>query len=416
MACHSADRLTGYTGYTGREYALALERDPHHVKDRHAQAYEVLTEERSRKIVRRLYPDKIDPRPEADRLCLSCHVQPNYDGPSRSAHGVKQFRLEDGVSCEACHGPAQHWLAAHFRDGWKDMPSEAKLTLGQRDTRSLLGRIRICVDCHVGRPGMEVNHDLIAAGHPRLSFEFSGFHFLLHKHWDEAKDIQAYTHGREEFETWAWLLGQLVSACTALELLADRAAGGDNRIWPEFAEHDCSACHHDLKATSERQERGFGKRKPGAMPQNRWYVAMLPQALDALGAPADKHLLALLGEIRAGLETVPPNRKQVAENALHAAAILGKLEVDKRVDPQVAANRFTTTLTTVRNENCGDDDAVQFFLASTALGRARRELQPALVRPTMRLLLQLPDDGGPASIAPVGYRSTLDALKKARSR
>jgi hypothetical protein len=59
-----------------------------------------------------------------------------------------------------------------------------------------------------------------------------------------------------------------------------------------------------------------------------------------------------------------------------------------------------------------DDDAVQFFLASAAYGRARKDVQPPLARPTMRLLLQLPTSDRSATIDAREFRKTLDALQK----
>jgi hypothetical protein len=414
-ACHNADT---HSGVKGREYGLAMERGPavprQRVKDRHAQAYEVLFEKRSREIERKLHPQKKHAGAETDEVCLRCHVHPNFDTqPVRVEHGIRQFRMEDGVSCEACHGPAQEWLATHFRSARTDAE---RLAQGQYDTRSLRGRIEICVNCHVGAPGMEVNHDLIAAGHPRLTFEFSGFQFLLHKHWDSAKDTdnKADPRGQEDFETRAWLLGQVISARASLALLAHRAEQKTDGVWPEFAEHDCAACHHDLRVGSNPIKGNLAPRKRVILPQSRWYVAMVPQALEGLGVPADKKLLTLLDGIRKGLESMPPRSEPIVGKARQAAAILANgLDAAERIQPETyaAEKRFASMLFDVSSIET-DDEAVQFFLASTTLSRARKDLQPALVRPTMRLLLQLPTSDRWATIDSRDYRKTLDALKK----
>ena len=80
---------------------------------------------------------------------------------------------QDGVNCESCHGPAQLWLAEHTQYGWNNRPPLEKERLGMRPTRELPERAAVCVGCHVGPPGRDMNHDLIAAGHPRLNFEFA---------------------------------------------------------------------------------------------------------------------------------------------------------------------------------------------------------------------------------------------------
>jgi hypothetical protein len=415
-ACHNADLLAG----PGRhEYRLAIEPDPANpsrLKDRHAQAYAVLLEERSQQIARKLHPGKHDARAETDALCVKCHVHPDFhpdyaQTPVQRIEGVSTFRAEEGVSCEACHGAAKPWLSTHLSADWKE-----QLANGHSDTRTLLGRIRVCAACHVGTHGMEVDHDLIAAGHPRLSFEFSSFHALLHKHWNHAKDTDpaADARGRPDFEARAWLLGQVVTAQVSLELLADRADEKHGGSWPEFAEHDCAACHHALDPKSGPQERGFEKRRPGVMPQNRWYLAMLPQALEGLGVPADKNLIAILDEIRDGLETLSPKRKPVAEKARQAATLLGArlVAADAEIAGAHAAADWLAKFTLAANRGKDvDDDYVQFFLVNAALRRARHDLQPPLERRTMRLFLQIPSDSRYSTIDPMEYRKALEAVK-----
>jgi len=311
-ACHAG--TTGTTGTTGpgplgREYHLAMQRDfaaePAHHLDKHARAYEVLFDERSKRIVKNLHNLKAlaEARPERQTLCLRCHVHPEFDTiPSVVSGGVRRFRLEDGVSCEACHGAAEGWLPAHYRPGFDDTARER---LGMRDTRSAHGRARLCVDCHVGGPSAEVNHDLIAAGHPWLRFEFGDHHARWHKHWDAGKD-----RGTPDFEARAWAIGQATTAEAALRLLAARARD-ERRPWPEFAEQDCFACHHDLESPSWRQAQG----RRGAPEGNRWHTAMLPAALAALGQDDGTDLRTTLDELQAALRSWRPKRDVVANKA-----------------------------------------------------------------------------------------------------
>src|SRR5207253_2017930 len=97
--------------------------------------------------------------------------------------------------------------------------------------------------CHVGgpsedgRPPRDVDHDLIAAGHPRLEFEFSGSLANLPAHWSEKGRNAA-----PDFPARAWAIGQVASAGAALELLGDRARAAEQQSgrWPEFSEYDCA--------------------------------------------------------------------------------------------------------------------------------------------------------------------------------
>jgi hypothetical protein len=166
---------------------------------------------------------------------------------------------------------------------------------------------------------MDVNHDLIAAGHPRMRFEFAAYHSSYPKHW---RDDTLGT----DFEARAWFVGQLVTAQAALELLQHRASLAESRKnpkpWPEFAEHNCAACHHDLRPLSERQKGGFG---PGTatklpIPWGTWPYAMLPALREAPGLPRAKVDLSQLEKL---MRRRSPNSKEVSAEAAKQARAVG---------------------------------------------------------------------------------------------
>lgn len=222
----------------GSEYNIWIADDPH------AQAYSVLYDDRSRRIVQLLNGSHADAAPPAyeDPRCLSCHS--TTFAPARGPAGDV---LTDGVGCEACHGPAERWLDVHHLDGFD---AEAKRNTGFWDTDDLFTRAQVCTGCHVGGPGREVNHDLIAAGHPRLQFEMGAYLQAMPKHWDELRD-QVQHNGN--FALLTWLAGQAASSQSALRLTESRAAQG--QTWPEFSEWSCSACHHELQDTRSLQRK-----------------------------------------------------------------------------------------------------------------------------------------------------------------
>ncbi|MEO1994978.1 MAG: hypothetical protein ABGZ17_06850, partial [Planctomycetaceae bacterium] len=266
----------------------------------HRGAYATLTNHESSQIIKNLHRHR-DGQPlpaHKDASCLTCHAVNAVGGRDAFAAGhtrqhssntvaadASRFHVGDGVQCEACHGPAEKWVALHTTAEWRDpqqWTAERKLKeTGFRNTKGLYQRARMCAACHVGGVGRDMNHDMIAAGHPRLDFEFATFHARMPSHWDVRQDQRATTHLAADveqidldaqFEARAWMLGQIASADAALELLAERA-GNEHSVWPEFSEYGCFACHHDLKYKGWRTTE---RKSDGRYPWGTWYFSMLP--------------------------------------------------------------------------------------------------------------------------------------------
>jgi len=117
--------------------------------------------------------------------------------------------------------------------------------------------------------------DLIAAGHPRLRFEYSAFLASSPgKHWKSHQDRRR----TPDLEARAWVIGQLVSAEAALTAVLS-CGQGPGRKWQvlaEFAEYNCVGCHYNLTGKLEHQERGFGSWLAGSLPWGTWYYPLLP--------------------------------------------------------------------------------------------------------------------------------------------
>jgi hypothetical protein len=148
------------------------------VKDKHAKAYDVLLNDRSRRVAKNLKLDK----PESKAKCLDCHAT-NVAADLRT----QSFDLSDGVSCESCHGPAEQWLGPHTRDR-KDWTHEQSVKVGMYDTKNVARRAEKCLSCHLGTAEKFVDHEMIAAGHPDLYFELDTFSAVMPPHWKETDD------------------------------------------------------------------------------------------------------------------------------------------------------------------------------------------------------------------------------------
>ncbi len=283
-------------------------------QDPHTQAYDVLWWPRSadspnsQEIIKRLDADAVKSEDAYKAFllqnCCGCHAT-GVVPQGADAQIVEPESLSLGVHCEACHGPARDWKTAHLAQSWVHLTKEERKKNGNEMTRDLSVRASMCVKCHIGSldlPGQEVNHDLIAAGHPRLNFEFSLYLAKLPPHWDadadHAFEVRAVPEEnvtakpRTNFEFEAWQSGQLACADQALKLLSSRAyravkpassaVTGSQRsvLWPEFTEFDCFACHHDLQPSGFRQKR----RNDGVLVWGNWYFAMADFWLPAAGS------------------------------------------------------------------------------------------------------------------------------------
>lgn len=295
----------------------------------HAYAHLLLQNELSQQMGKYLGIDK----PQEAAICLNCHAS----NPDKSLR-ASGFSMADGVGCESCHGPAEKWLAVHDEQAWQSMSAAKKEELGFINTKDLLARAKVCMGCHVGSAlEQDVYHDLIAAGHPRLNFEFGSYHTNMERHWRNKNDLAMHP----DLAGRGWVVGQLASAQAAIQLLAHRAS--QNKVWPEFAEYDCFACHHDLSDPSWRQKRGYPGRKPGSLPWGSWYTAMpaaLVKLLDGDAAAEAGQKLQALSDL---MQSPYPDPKKVADLANETSAAFETLLTDvnaKKMSREQATKLF----------------------------------------------------------------------------
>lgn len=381
--CHGGD---GQHGPLGAEYSIWIQDDVH------AKAFSVLYNEESKLMAKLMHLDK--PAHEAP-LCLNCHA-PQNDAPFDEDVVSSYSELLDGVGCEGCHGAARDWLAPHVRKDWTAKSPKQKAEYGFRDTKDLWTRAMVCADCHVGEAGRDVNHDLYAAGHPRLFFELAAFNANMPAHWDRNKDrARAGSEDASSFEAKIWALGQLASAEAGLDLLSFRAkhASLDIKefsdakpypsemtvpVWPEYAEVECFSCHHDLSVPSWRQQRGFPGRLPGDAPWGTWLFPLVPEVTQQAGvdvASDDGPLWKLMGAMGKPLpsqELVFDNSERLRIQLTVAADSINKVGLSEE---QIAH------LLRGLSRSGGDhamqswDAATQTYLGIVALQQGRRDVQ-----------------------------------------
>ena len=199
--------------------------------DKHAKAYEVLLNEKSKRIAKNL---GLGDAHTAD-ICLDCHTD-NVPANLRS----KQFQVSDGVACEACHGGAMRWLGIHISGV---ATREAEVEAGMFPTEDPVHRASLCLSCHFGDDKKFVTHRILGAGHPRLSFELDTFTAIQPAHYKADRDYIERKRVANGVKTWA--IGQAVAVNQILDAILDPKRGQEG-IFPELAFFDCQACHHPM--------------------------------------------------------------------------------------------------------------------------------------------------------------------------
>lgn len=396
-SCHGA---SASRGVEGAEHTTFNNYDPH------KNAYAVLFQERSRRMVRLLAEGDGEPVVPAHRnsLCLNCHGANPINIVSPLSSDSVAHR---DAACENCHGAAEKWLTAHYSPGWKLIDEQTKAEqYGLLPTKDLAYRAKVCAGCHIGEPGREVNHRLIAAGHPALRFEFATYQAepVYTKHWRE----KGYG---QDLEAWAWLIGQVASGQASAELLAERAEaakdGDAGRDWPELAEYSCFSCHQDLTPGSvtikSPRRRGPNDPKPGVSPWGSWYFPLLRDSAKILPAEfctseaeGGCELSALAQLNRLFQNTDRPDASEVATAARSTAEeldkVLRKLQASARRSGETGEPIAEDALDSLLGNLLGYGQAVsdtgpgstdwdrhtQAYLGTVAMYRTRLQLDPTL--------------------------------------
>jgi hypothetical protein len=224
--CHGRSHADGAIV---RQDELMLWQDPATAAGAHSRAWDVLRDERAQSIGRRLGIGDASSAP----ICLGCHATP-------AGRRGARFQTSDGVGCESCHGPASGWLSTHYAVGGTHAANVSRGLVPLDNPRA---RAAICLDCHFGGAGAGqfVTHRIMAAGHPRISFELDLFS-TLQQHYDLDADYRTRKPGIDSTRLWA--IGQAMALDRALSLFT--TARGTEGLFPEFYFFDCHSCHRRI--------------------------------------------------------------------------------------------------------------------------------------------------------------------------
>lgn len=324
-ACHGGISPRSGTRINQNEYSKWI------TESKHASAYKVLLEERSLRIARNL---KMPEKPDKSAKCLDCHAL-NVAASRQAQTFVNEHGIEDGVSCESCHGPAEKWLGPHTTKGWTH---EQSLKVGMYDTRNPIRRAEKCLSCHLGNEEKTVDHEMIAAGHPDLIFELDTYSSVktMPVHWKQDEDNWKGPEPKPaSFGPRAWGVGQAVALREEMKQLIRRVRGPK---WPEFAEFDCYACHHDLRLPSWRQQRGY----TGTVGRPLWNpsrYAVFRLLVSQISPDDRKSLDESIARLNYLLDKPTADHEQIIATANQVAALADNLA------HKLSATKFTPPLT-----------------------------------------------------------------------
>ena len=196
----------------------------------HSRAFRVLREPRSIAIAKRLGLKDAASASE----CLGCHT-------TDAARKGPRFQTNDGVGCESCHGASSGWISSHYAVGASHARNVAQGLIPLDNPKA---RASVCLDCHFGsaKKGQFVDHRIMAAGHPRISFEMDLFS-TLQQHHDEDVDYIRRKGRTNSVQFWA--VGQAMALERSLNLFTKPAIATEG-IFPEFYFYDCHSCHRRI--------------------------------------------------------------------------------------------------------------------------------------------------------------------------
>ncbi len=250
--CHGSVRPRSSTPVLQNEYVVWSRLDSHR------QAYNTLLSKESEKIATNM---GLKNAHEAD-VCLDCHA----DNVAANHRG-KRFQINDGVSCEACHGGAEKYLNSHTDE---NVPRSENIKNGLYPTDRLGDRARLCFSCHIGSEEKIASHEIMGAGHPRLSFELDTFGVLQPAHYVVDEDYKESKWSADSLTIWA--LGQVEAGKQTLRLVSSKLDG--KNLFPELSLFDCHACHHPM-SDKKWQNQAHVSLPPGSVRLNDGGLLML---------------------------------------------------------------------------------------------------------------------------------------------
>lgn len=276
--CHGRVETADNANVWLTEYRVWLREDPH------AGAYKTLLSDESRRIARNM---GLDNAHEA-QACLACHA----DNVPAELRGDK-FHLDDGVGCEACHGGSEQYLMTHTE---MNRLHRLNLEQGMYPTDQPAEKAALCLSCHLGTTDKFATHEIMGAGHPRLSFDLLAYTINQPVHYAVDEDYRDRKTVTTDLQTW--LFGLVGQSRAYLNLLANAGSTLGSAPLGEFAMYQCHACHRPMSPLQWEPDTKFaGSLSPGSLRLNDGPITVLITVLEQLDAALAREALASLNDL-----------------------------------------------------------------------------------------------------------------------
>ena len=303
--CHGSIQPRSSTKVLQNEYVVWSRMDAH------SKAYQTLLTQDSQWIAKNL---GLSNAHEAD-ICLDCHGD-NVSGDKQGG----RFQLTDGVGCETCHGGAENYLMSHTDPG---QSHDNNIKNGLYPTDQVETRAALCFSCHIGHEDKIASHEIMGAGHPRLSFELDTFTILQPAHFAIDDDYQQAKWHADSVTVWA--LGQIEASYQTVRLIENHLK--KSGLFPELSLFDCHSCHHPMSDLKWQASDRVGL-PPGAVRLNdAGFVMLIP------------------------LDKIAPGQSINIKNAISELQI--EVHQDQDIDARV--NRLRSKINTLEGRIKGSD-------------------------------------------------------------
>ena len=288
--CHGSVQSRESTAVRQNEYVIWSRRDRHRI------SYNTLLNEESKAIAKNM---GLKNAHEAD-ICLDCHA----DNVAAEMRGPK-FQIDDGIGCEGCHGGGENYISSHVDP---DTPRSETLESGLYPTDDAHARAKLCLSCHLGVGDKMATHDIMGAGHPRISFELDTFGALQPAHYVMDKDYRESKWSGTSVELWS--VGQIEASRQTLHLISERLHS--KGLFPELALFDCHSCHHSM-SDQKWQASDRSNLPPGSVRLNDANFVMLFAIANVVSPDMEKSLKKSLKGLHGSVEHGGDVKKRIAK-------------------------------------------------------------------------------------------------------